>query len=273
MLLMLLILITTNLFLIYVGSKVFLPDDVPLSRQRAKRMAYKYKAYIFAIILVFFLNFLENKIFQNIADYLAINSTSIIYSIEGSMVKFAQSFVEPILTGYFFSFYVFVYMFIIIFSLIFYIYSDSLKEVKATTLAFLLNYLIALPFFLFSPVYETWHVINGVSPLIFSVSPIASDFIIGVNGINNCFPSLHTSLAITIATIASFSDKTKWKIFAWFSAISIILSTLYLGIHWISDIIAGIGLGIFSAYIGYKIDYNLDPIDHLLEKIIKKIRR
>ncbi len=159
------------------------------------------------------------------------------------------------------------------FSIVIYVYLDDFKQVKATALGYLLNYLVAMPFFLFAPVYEAWHVIKGVSPLIFSVSPIANNFIIGVNGINNCFPSLHTSLVITIAVIASYSKRKKWKIFAWISAISIVLSTLYLGIHWITDVVGGTILGLFAAYIGYNIEYNLDPIDELITKIIKKMKR
>ncbi len=268
---MLFIIALVNLLAIYIGAKVFLPNNVPLSWKRVKEMIYKYKAYIFALLLVFLINIVENKVFKNLSEATE-SATTVIYSLEGNFVELAQSVINPILTGYFFSFYVFVYIFLIIFSISLFIYSDNLKEVKAITLAFLLNYLIAMPFFLFSPVYEAWHVITGVSPIIFSVSPIASNFIIWVNGINNCFPSLHTSLAVTVATIASFSDNKRWEIFSWFSAITIIFSTLYLGIHWFFDLIAGAGLGFFSAYIGYKAKYSLNPIDNLLEKTITKIK-
>jgi ribosomal protein S27E len=45
------------------------------------------------------------------------------------------------------------------------------------------------------------------------------------------------------------TNLTRYKLFAIISTIAILFSTLYLGIHWISDLIAGCLLALFSCYI------------------------
>jgi membrane-associated phospholipid phosphatase len=56
----------------------------------------------------------------------------------------------------------------------------------------------------------------------------------------NCFPSLHTSIAFS-GFLLAMREKSKW--FRWWIgiySISIIVATLYLKIHWILDVLAGI---------------------------------
>jgi len=72
-----------------------------------------------------------------------------------------------------------------------------------------------------------------------------------VNSRTNVFPSLHTSLS---ATVALFAYKTResypiWLGIATFLAVSIIISTMYLGIHWAVDILFGLGLAGLSVYV------------------------
>lgn len=55
----------------------------------------------------------------------------------------------------------------------------------------------------------------------------------------NCFPSMHTSIAFA-AILLSFREKSPW--FRWVIGIygwSIIISTLYLQVHWVIDMFAG----------------------------------
>lgn len=59
------------------------------------------------------------------------------------------------------------------------------------------------------------------------------------SGTLNCFPSMHTSIAFA-GLLLSLREKSRW--YKWllsFYCISIIISTMYLKIHWIIDVFAG----------------------------------
>ena len=57
---------------------------------------------------------------------------------------------------------------------------------------------------------------------------------------NNCLPSLHTAMTIIVAWSVYQTGNKKFIYFAFFCMISVIISVIYLSIHWITDIISGI---------------------------------
>ncbi|GGI98054.1 hypothetical protein GCM10010885_04600 [Alicyclobacillus cellulosilyticus] len=65
----------------------------------------------------------------------------------------------------------------------------------------------------------------------------------------DCFPSLHTGLAVVMAT-SVWRYRRRW--FPWYAALTaaIILSTMYLRFHYGIDVVAGAALGCVTAYIG-----------------------
>ncbi|OUJ18500.1 Membrane-associated phospholipid phosphatase [Methanonatronarchaeum thermophilum] len=272
------VIIFVNILLFYVGAKAFKPSDISLDFNRAMDMVFKYKAYITALIMVFLLNTIQNRVLSDLGQYIGFDLTPIIYGVEGGVVSLFQVIVTPFLTGYMFFTYVFIYIFLIVFSISLYIYCDSLKEVKATVLSYLINYMVALPFFLFLPVYESWMVLEGVAPLLFSVNLPANDFIIWVNGVNNCMPSLHSSISVTVAVIATQAYRNKklyglWMVVSWMFAISVLASTMYLGVHWVLDVVAGTLLGIFAGLVGYNVNYELDFLDRWIQRTIQWLKR
>jgi undecaprenyl-diphosphatase len=66
------------------------------------------------------------------------------------------------------------------------------------------------------------------------------------------FPSGHTATAFAAATVLS-KEFNKYKILFFSISSLIAFSRLYLFVHYPSDIIAGILLGLFSAWLTYKI--------------------
>ena len=89
--------------------------------------------------------------------------------------------------------------------------------------------------------------------LIFNKFPINYRPIIRDKGLESSFPSTHALMAVVIF----FSASDQWKIYiknkttlfwadviTWFLAVLIILSRLLAGVHWLTDILGGIIIGL-----------------------------
>lgn len=112
---------------------------------------------------------------------------------------------------------------------------------------FALNYGIALPFYLLVPVKEAWAGDAGVRFLIPTVYPAFETQYRPLSGLDNCFPSLHTSLALTFALIAWQAGYRRLAGLLTLGAGLVMLSTLYLGVHWVPDMFAGMALALVAA--------------------------
>lgn len=66
------------------------------------------------------------------------------------------------------------------------------------------------------------------------------------------FPSGHASFYFALSTCIFLYNK-KIGIFFYISTFLIVLSRVYVGIHWPSDILAGALIGILTGWMGYKI--------------------
>lgn len=117
-------------------------------------------------------------------------------------------------------------------------------------LAYAINYALVIPFYFLFPVNEPWsHPDSGVRPLITeTLGPAFMEAIRPLSGINNCFPSYHVSLSVTLALVALETRKPVGP-FAAINAVLIAASTVILGFHWILDVIAGILFGVFAYYL------------------------
>ena len=117
---------------------------------------------------------------------------------------------------------------------------------KLFSLALAIDYLVSLPFFLFFPVPERWAFRNsGAILLSDKLSSALIDAIRPISGLNNCFPSFHTSMSIIIVLVA-YECRLRFRVSVLCLSVIIILATFVLGIHWVPDIIAGIAVGVLS---------------------------
>lgn len=123
---------------------------------------------------------------------------------------------------------------------------------RAFCAALLVNYAVALPMYWFVPVNEVWYANPRVHLLLLDAFPTFERDYRGLSGLNNCLPSLHTSISVTMALLASRSGIRRWTVFAWANAAAIIFSIFYLGIHWFTDMAAGLLLAWLSAFLGLK---------------------
>lgn len=174
--------------------------------------------------------------------------THYLYSIEGNFTAVFQRFLENGTLTYISTFfYVVVFPALMIVSICMYTYNKQYRLFHAFCYALMLNYMLAIPFYLFFPVSEVWYYHPQVEFLIPRVFPSFEIEYRPLSGIDNCFPSLHTSISVTVAVIAAKSGNLFWKRFTKWSAVFIIFSIVYLGVHWITDMAGGLVLGFFAA--------------------------
>lgn len=109
---------------------------------------------------------------------------------------------------------------------------------KTLAYGLLIIYIIALPFYLFIPVTNVYTYYK-VGSALESVIPSVERFFYSLTTQNNSFPSLHTAMTILIAYSVSLTGNKKLTYFSYFVMISVIISVIYLSIHWITDVLAG----------------------------------
>ncbi|TCZ75116.1 inositol phosphorylceramide synthase [Paenibacillus albiflavus] len=205
--------------------------------------------HLIAVLLILYMNKLELQVEQKLnftADFAQTFS-----QIEGKFVENVQHFFYNDLLTYFTSFYyVIIFTTLMIVSIGIYIYQKNYQLFYALCYAILITYIVAMPFYLFFPVTEVWYTQPKVDLLIHNVFPTFEQEYRLMSGIDNCFPSLHTSLSVTMAFIAARSENRFWRYFTAISAVIVIFSIFYLGIHWFLDMCGGLALGIFAAKAG-----------------------
>ncbi|MFH1894584.1 MAG: phosphatase PAP2 family protein [Patescibacteria group bacterium] len=89
---------------------------------------------------------------------------------------------------------------------------------------------------------------------IFTINQV--NLLVAHNPNESSFPSGHTALFFALATVVYFYNK-KAGIFFYISAFFIGISRVFAGLHWPSDIVAGIFVGIFSGWLVYKFQKRL----------------
>ncbi|WP_442603507.1 phosphatase PAP2 family protein [Paenibacillus sp. KN14-4R] len=212
----------------------------------------KYLLHFLALVSILLINKLElwiEKFIHNKTDF-----TLIFYQIEKDFVANIQHFfLNDTLTYVTSFFYVVIFSTLMIVSIALYTWEKKYQLFYALCYAIIINYVVAMPFYLFFQVNEVWYLNPNVNMLISNVFPTFEQSYREMSGLNNCFPSLHTSLSVTIAIIAARSGNVFWKWFSAITAVIIIFSIFYLGIHWFLDMGAGLILGITAARYGLQI--------------------
>ncbi|SFS58781.1 phosphatase PAP2 family protein [Paenibacillus sp. BC26] len=214
----------------------------------------KYLLHFGALMLILFLNKLEMRIEHHMTY--TYDFATFFQSIEGNFVANLQHMFENRYLTVFLAFmYVVVFQAMLIASIG--IYSKRSKDKRmfyALCYAIMINYLVAIPFYLFLPVNEVWyHDPTNVSFLMLNVFPDFENQYRALSGLDNCFPSLHTSISVTLAILAVRSGIKRWAWFCCICAVIIIFAIFYLGIHWLIDMCGGVVLATFASTMGMRL--------------------
>ena len=212
--------------------------------------------------LVVFSIYIWKDIFDGVDRILMANTridmTAYIYAIEGDIVVwFQHTFENEILTSVLTHFYVAGYMMIIFCAFVYTCYFDDRHMADRISLTLLLTYMLALPFYLFFNVRVTGDFIPEMETLGYHLTPEIQTWFTRIDPFTNGMPSLHIGIPFSIWYCYARNDlDDRWKIWRYCLIGYILLTSftiLYLGIHWVSDIIGGIAVGMLSVHLSERI--------------------
>lgn len=140
---------------------------------------------------------------------------------------------------------------------------DFKKMLRYALSGHIIQVFLITPFYLTFHLQEVWYVLGHPDGLARHLSPQAAA---GVA--LNCFPSMHTSIAFAMFLLV-IREKNRLFKYVWgFFCLSVIFSTMYLEIHWVIDVLAGMLL----AYCTVKlVDFVLDKGKSIVHRPLTSI--
>lgn len=215
----------------------------------AKRRFVAVTPYVVPLVFVLGARRLALTVGPELSWYLQFNVSGLIYELEGDFIADVQAFSTPALTEYFSFVYVHGYVFLLVFPLVAYFALEDSERLAELLAAYGLNYAIGLVCYVLFVAYGPRNVIPGsVESLLYTTHPATQHLTGEVNLNTNVFPSLHASLS---ATVVLFAWRTRrefpgWLVVASLLAASVSVATMYLAIHWATDVAAGLVLAAVS---------------------------
>lgn len=206
---------------------------------------------IVVLSVVLILNRWMRQTAPSISSDYGIHATSTFYRIEGEFILVFQAIASEFATTYFSFVYVYGYTFLLVFPVIAYFVLDDTTPFRRLLAAYSFNYAIGVLVYILVVAYGPRNLMPGsIETVLYDTRPEYQYLTQQVNRNENVFPSLHTSLATTVAIFAytTREEYTAWLPVAAVLAVSVIVSTMYLGLHWAIDVIAGLVLAVFGVY-------------------------
>jgi len=239
-----------NLALLLISLKFIIPKEFYQKKDKQIfQTIRKHLPFLLIIFGVVALHLIEvNLIDPHVTEWVGHDFANEIKGIEGDTVYWFSQNWTPILVYFFVIMYIAVYPFTLWFAPTYFLLLNKKKSMKTLAYGLLLIYVIALPFYLFMPITNVYTHYN-VSSALETVIPSVESFFYSTTTQNNCLPSLHTAMTILIAYSVSLTGNKKLTYFAYFTMIAVIISVIYLSIHWITDVIAGALLAVGVIFI------------------------
>jgi len=246
----LLILIITNFSLFLISLIVFIPKNLYETKivdfYNSAQSQFLYSIIIVGVVVFHLIE--VNIIDSYTTNWIGTDFSNTIHMIEGDRVIWFLQHWTPVLVYFFTFMYIAIYPFTLWFSPLYFILANEKKAMKTLSHSLVLAYLISLPFYLFIPVTNVY-TFYGVESALEMTIPNIERFFYSTTTYNNCLPSLHVAVTLIIAKSISLTKNKRYLYFAYFCAASVIISVIYLAIHWITDVICGVVLALLVFYI------------------------
>ncbi|MFB6269744.1 MAG: phosphatase PAP2 family protein [Halobacterium sp.] len=222
----------------------------------ARRRFVAVTPYVVPLLVVLGARRLALTVGPELSWYLEFNVSGLIYELEGAAISDLQSMATPAWTEYFSFVYIHGYVFLLVFPILAYFALDRSERLAELLVAYGLNYGLGLVCYVLVVAYGPRNVIPAsVESLLYTTHPATQHLTGEVNLNTNVFPSLHASLS---GTVALFAWRTRREFPGWFVvavllAASVTLATMYLGIHWATDVAGGLVLAAVSYHVAVRV--------------------
>lgn len=240
-----------------VGVLLSLSVAVFVGRKRLATTRHEWRSRLRAsasVVAVLFAVLGTNRLLRQLGPKLSkeigIHLTETFYTVEGEFILVFQAIESPAVTAYFTAMYVYGYTFLLVFPVVAYFALSDTRPFRRLLMAYALNYAIGLLLYILVIAYGPRNLMPELfaETMLYGTNPEYQHLTREVNRNSNVFPSLHTSIS---ATVAAFAYGTRSRYPYWFPvavvlAASIVVSTMYLGIHWAIDVVAGLVLAVLS---------------------------
>jgi len=240
----------TQIIMLVIGLVFFIPKKVYKTNIRQFFQIFKrYLPYVLIILGVVFFQLLEVKLLDPLTTkWVGMDFAPAIQSIEDGAVYWFSQHWTPAPVYFFVFMYIAIYPFTLWFSPLYFLLADEKRPMKTFAYGSLMIFAVAFPFYLFVPLTNVYK-FYGLESALNNVIPSVESFFYSVTTQNNCLPSLHTAMTILIAWSVRLTGNKKFTYFTYFCMVSVILSVIYLAIHWITDVIFGALLAIAVIFI------------------------
>ena len=230
---------------------IFKPPYAKLSLDGFIDMFRRYWAHMVVVFSVYLWKDVLDGLDRVLMANTQLDMTFLVHAIEGDAVLWIQEgfrseFLDVTLTH----FYVMGFMTATFASFIYPIYFDDRYMADRVSLSMFWVYILAIPFYLFLNVRVTGDYIEGMDTIAYDLTPEIHNWFNRIDPFTNGMPSLHIGLPFAIwLSMHRWDEDGRWRKFRTFLVAFITLTSfaiIYLGIHWIVDIIGGMAVAILA---------------------------
>ena len=235
----------------------FKPDYAKIRISGFIDMFRRFWAHMIVVFSVYLWKDLLDQLDRIIMANTQLDMTPYIYAIEGDIVWWVQDSLNNSLLSFSLThFYVMGFMAITFSSFIYPIFFDDRYMADRVSLSMFWVYILAIPFYLFFNVRVTGNYIPEMETIAYDLTPEIHNWFIQIDPFTNGMPSLHIGLPFAIwLTMERWDSDERWLRYRRLLLLFIVITAftiIYLGIHWVSDIIGGIIVAMIAVEITAK---------------------
>lgn len=237
---------------------IFKPNYAKISISGFIDMFRRYWAHMVIVFSIYLWKDLLDQLDRILMANTYLDLTPYVYAVEGDIVLWIQQASENTLLSIGMThFYVLGFMTATFTSFVYPIYFDDRYMADRVSLSMFFVYILAVPFYLFFNVRVTGDYIPMMDTIAYDLTPEIHNWFTKIDPFTNGMPSLHIGLPFAIwLTYELWDEDNRWIVFRRALMVYIALTgfaILYLGIHWVLDILGGIIIGGIAVQITAKV--------------------